>query len=490
MKIWFLASEVVPFAKTGGLADVAGSLGRYLGQAGHDVRLFMPLHRVVREGGWELEPHPGLQDVPCQLGMRQVHVSVSTARLPGSDVPVHFLRAPEFFDREALYGNAPDEHLRFGLFSRAALVVCQWLGWAPDVVHCNDWHTALTPLYLRAHFGWDRLFERTRSLLTIHNLAFQGTFPAHAIEELGLGDSRAQLHSGDLDRGLFNFLRTGILHADRVSTVSPTYAREIQTPELGMGLDVELAARAADLSGILNGIDHEEWDPRRDRRIAARFGPEDLSGKALCRSALLAEAGLDPGPAGPVLGVVSRLSWQKGVELLLADLPPLLEREDLRLVLLGSGDGAYEQALSALAARLPGRVWFRRGYDEDLAHRIEAGSDLFLMPSRYEPCGLNQMYSLRYGTVPLVRRTGGLADSVEPFARGASVEEDRGTGFLFDAFEPGALARALDDARTLFREPRRWQALMRRGMAQDFSWQAEGARYEELYRALAAGARS
>jgi starch synthase len=484
MKIWFLASEIVPFAKSGGLADVAGSLGRYLGQAGHDVRLCMPLYGSVRAAGHDLRPHPRLEDMPCRLGWREVRFSVLTGRLPESDVEVYFLDAPELFERDGLYGEAPDEHLRFAFLARASLMVCQWLAWAPDVVHCNDWHTALAPLYLRAHFGWDRLFESTRTLLTIHNIAFQGVFGAGAIEELGLGDFRHALHAADVERDTLNFLRTGILHADLLSTVSPTYAREIQTAEQGMGLEQELAARGADLHGILNGVDYGEWDPRRDARIAATYGPEDLSGKATCRRALLEAARLAPDPVGPVLGVVTRLSWQKGIELLLAALPPLLEREDARLVVLGSGDSAYEAALRELAERLPTRVSFRPGYDEDLAHRIEAGSDLFLMPSRYEPCGLNQMYSLRYGTVPLVRRTGGLADSVEPYRAGPDAAADRGTGFLFRELEPASLTAAAEEAFALYRDPERWRALMLRGMARDFSWETEGARYEQLDRSL------
>ena len=489
MKIWFLASEIVPFAKTGGLGDVAASLGRYLGESGHDLRLCMPLHRVVRDSREALEPHLRLRDVPCELGWRTVHFSVLTAKLPGSDVDVYFIDCPEFFDRDTLYGEGPDEHLRYAFFARAALVVCQWIGWAPDVVHCNDWHTALTPIYLSTHFGWDGLFDATRTLLTIHNLAFQGAFSAGIVDGIGLGDMRAQLPAADLENDTVNFLRTGILNADLLSSVSPTYAREIQTAEQGMGLEHDLAARSKDLFGILNGIDYGVWDPRTDPRIAGNYGPGDLAGKDACRRALLEEARLAPSPVGPVFGMVTRLSWQKGVELVLESLPPLLEREDARLVVLGSGDAPYERAFTELAARLPQRVAFRRGYDEDFAHRIEAGSDAFLMPSRYEPCGLNQMYSLRYGAAPIVRRTGGLADTVEAYVRGATPAADRGTGFLFEPFTAEALSMELARALELFRDAPRWQALLERGMARDFSWQVEGARYEELYRRTAVAER-
>ncbi len=483
LSVLIVASEVAPFAKTGGLADVSAALARYLAGAGHDVKILMPLYRRVREKVGGLTPHPELQDLKLGDDQGARHVSVSTAPLPGGAGPeVYFLRAPELYDREGIYCQDGDEHLRFGVLSEAAMVICQNLGWAPDVIHANDWHTGLLPLQLKVHFGWDDLFKQTKTVLTLHNMGYQGVFPLDVMGDLRLGGEHHLLWREDVEEERVNFLRTGLLYADALTTVSPTYAKEIQTEEQGMGLEDLLKERGDDLIGIVNGVDYAEWDPRTDEHIKANFGPRELAGKRVCKDALLDRFGLAPaGDDVPVLGVVSRLTPQKGFELLPDMLTVLLQREDLRLVLLGSGEESYEQYFSWLQETFPRHVGFFAGYDEALSHQIEAGSDLFLMPSRYEPCGLNQMYSLRYGTAPIVRRTGGLADTVEEYDPATG----EGTGFLFDEFTSHALFDATRKALRVFKEPAHRARLRANGMARDTSWEVQGPRYVELYARLA-----
>jgi starch synthase len=484
LKIEFVTAEVAPFAKTGGLADISSSLPRFLKQAGHDVRIVMPLYARVRaqHPALALEPVAGMQGVTVLQGSHRFTFSVFAAPLPGSDLAVHFVDCPELYDRPFMYTNDPDEHLRFLLLSRAAIEIAQRWQWAPDVFHVHDWHAAMLPLYLRTLYAWDRLFERSRTLLTLHNLGHQGLFGADILPDLGLGADAYLLHQDELRAGRIGFLMTGILHAHRLSTVSPTYAREIQTEAYGFGLHHALAGRAADLTGILNGVDYDEWDPSSDRFLAARYSAKSLYRKERNKQALLEAVGLPHTKGVPVIGLVSRLSPQKGIDLLYEPLPELLAERDLRFVALGSGERDYEDFLRALELRFPGRVRFRAGFDERLAHLIEAGSDFFLMPSRYEPCGLNQMYSLRYGTAPVVRRTGGLADTVEPF----DPITGEGTGFVFEHFTAQGLRWALGLGLSVHADPAAWRRLQLNGMAQDFSWQVEGPRYVELYESLRA----
>jgi len=480
LKILLLSSEVAPFAKTGGLADVAAALPRYLKRAGHDVRVLMPLYQKVQQGKWDFRPHPQLSGMRLGFGGRDFSYSVFGSKLPQSDLEVLFLHCPELYSRPGIYTWDRDEHLRFGLLSRAALELCQWTQWAPDVIHCNDWHTALTPLYLKAAYAWDRLFARTRSVLTIHNIGYQGVFPADTLHELGFSDHASLLHQGDLREGKLGFLKTGVIYADLLTTVSETYAREIQTQDYGMGLQDLLRARSDSVLGIVNGVDYGEWDPSVDTRIPQRFTRDDLAGKRLCRTRLLERMGLAPSESAPVFGVVSRLTAQKGFELLPEVLAELM-KQDVRVCVLGSGEERYEQYFHWLASAHPGKAAFQAGYDDELAHWIEAGSDFFLMPSLYEPCGLNQMYSLRYGTVPIVRRTGGLADTVEPFDSATG----NGTGFLFDEFTSQALWDAIKPALALFAQPESWRRLVHNGMTRDFSWERQGKQYVELYARLA-----
>jgi starch synthase len=483
VRVAIVASEVTPFAKTGGLGDVTAALAKHLHRRGCEVRLFLPLYGNLRPSGQTFHEVAFARDMRVPLGPRVFGCSLVSARLPGTDLPVHFVRNPTLFGRESIYSGEGDEHLRFALLSKAAIEGCQRMGFAPQVFHCHDWHTALVPLLLRTEYAWDRLFHATRTLLTIHNLAYQGSCGPSAVADLGLSPWAGWLHQEHLARGRFSFLETGILHAHALSTVSVTHAAEMTTPEHGMGLDAMLRARRATFTGIVNGIDAEVWDPATDRHLAARYSRDDLSGKARCKQALLEEVGLRHHPRVPVIGVVSRFTAQKGFDLAFEALPPLLRHREVRLVALGGGERRYERFFAGLEREFPDRVRWRTGQDEGLAHRIEAGADLFLMPSLFEPCGLNQMYSQRYGTLPVVRRTGGLADTVTPY----DPARRRGTGFVFDHFTADGLAWALRLALDTWEDRDAWLRLQQEAMAQDFSWDRRIDEYLALYAQIQRG---
>jgi starch synthase len=482
LKILYLTSELAPFAKTGGLADVAAALPRELHARGHDVRVLMPLYGTMRARHPDLvlAAVPGLEAITFAQGPHAVTFSVVMTTIPGSAAPVYLVDCPAMFDRPALYTLDADEHLRFLVLTRAALEICQRWAWAPDVFHLNDWHTAMLPLYLKGPYAWDRLFAASRTLLTVHNLGYQGSFGADILPDLGLGDAAHLLHQDDLRAGRIGFLKHGLLHADRLSTVSPTYAREIQTAEYGFGLDDILRRRGDDLVGILNGVDYGAWDPGSDPHLVARYSEKSLYRKEKNKEALLGSLGLPYTKGVPVIGIVTRLSSQKGIDLLAEPIPAILAARDVRFVALGSGDGEFETLLAAIHARFPLKARFHAGFSEPLAHLIEAGSDLFLMPSRYEPCGLNQMYSLRYGTAPVVRATGGLADTVTPFDAASGT----GNGFVFEAYAAAGLRAAIERGLDAHADPRAWRTLQKNGMAEDFSWARPVPLYEALYASL------
>jgi starch synthase len=484
-RICFLTAEISPFAKTGGLGDVAGALVRRLHRRGHEVLAFAPLHRVIDLHGAERHPVASLQGVTVRVGTHEHRYDVHRVRMPGrDDVRVYFVDCPTAFDRPQIYTDDPDEHLRYLVLTRAALECCQRLGLAPDIVHCNDWHTAFAPLLLRTAYAWDRnVFGATRSVLTIHNLGYQGVFSAGLAADVGPGVGVEALHQGDLAQGRINPLRHGILYADAVTTVSPTYAQEIRTPDGGYGLDADLRARGDAVHGILNGVDYEEWNPATDRYLPFRYDAANLEGKARNKEALLDLLRMPAASSTPLLGMVTRLTRQKGVDLLFEVLPELLQQRELRFVALGSGEPRYEAFMASLQERFPGKAVYYNGYSEELAHYIEAAADMFLMPSLYEPCGLNQMYSLRYGTVPIVRRTGGLADSVQHF----DPLTGQGTGVVFNDFDAGGLRWAITTALEWYSWPSVWRRLVQNGMAQDFGWEVSAARYEALYDQLSAG---
>jgi starch synthase len=475
--VCFVTAEMAPHAKAGGLADVSAALTRVLHERGHRVLAFLPLYADLERHGLRLEPVEGLDGLSLDFGPHRFDYAIRRGRRAAGLPDLMLVDCPALFGRPGLYGSGADEHLRFLLLSRAALEACRLLGVAPDVVHCHDWHTALLPLYLRTVYAQEPLFAATRSILTIHNLGYQGVLPASAAAELGLGGHVASLDADEAAAGRINLLRQGIRDASLVSTVSPTYAREICTPAQGMGLDGTLRARGDAIVGILNGVDTDAWDPARDACLPFHFSAGDLSGKARMREALCARLGLEADVSRPLVGMVTRLVWQKGVDLLFEVLPDVLGRRELSLAVLGGGDPEYERVLAALAEAHPGLMAYRGGQDEELAHWIEAGADAFLMPSRYEPCGLNQMYSMRYGTVPIVRRTGGLADSVEHY----DPLTGRGTGIVFEDADAGAIRWALGHMRALHADPSAWSHMVANGMAQDFSWDAAAGSYLGLY---------
>jgi starch synthase len=484
LKLCLLSSEIMPFAKTGGLADVVGALLPELARAGHEACAFMPLYAAVRSKTPGLMPVSGLQDLGMQIADTRYVFSLSTAFFPGTKIPVYFVDCPALFDRAAYYTVDPDEHRRFLVFTRAAIESTVRMGLAPDVFHCNDWHTAFAPLFLKTIYAsWPEL-ANTRSILTVHNIGYQGIMPAAAVGDLALDSFASRLDAGDRGAGIINPLKTGIKFADVVTTVSPTYAREICETPLGMGMQQTLRERGNSVVGILNGVDYNEWDPQRDTHLRSHFRAADLRGKVENKQQLLESSGLSVGAHQPLISMVTRLVEQKGIDLLFEAMPALLEQREFGFIVLGSGDERYEAFFRELARRHPGRVCFHAGYDESLAHLIEAGSDMFLMPSRYEPCGLNQMYSLRYGTIPIVRRTGGLADSVEHFdpATGG------GTGCVFNDYDVPAVRWAVGTALGWFEDRSLWSRLMQNAMAQDFSWGSQARKYDEVYRIAVAGA--
>jgi starch synthase len=482
MKVAFLASEVMPYAKTGGLADVAGALPKFLTGLGADVRVFMPLYREVRKKNLPLTPV--LDDAAVDIGGKNIAFSVFEHRSGG--VSVLFIDRPEYFDRDHLYGTPsgdyPDNGDRFAFFSRAALETMRKTDFRPDVIHGHDWQAALAFAYLRFVLADDPFFSRTRSLFTIHNLAYQGLFDKDLLGRIGLPESLFNMD--DLEfHGRVNALKAGILYATAVTTVSPRYSREIQTPEFGCGLDGLLRHRAGVLSGLLNGVDYNDWDPATDRLIPASFGPGDLAGKKRCREELVRMFGLSAPPDVPVAGMVTRLAAQKGLDIVCEALDSLIDL-GLTVVILGTGDRKIQEFLAAAQKKHSRRLGLKIAFDEKIAHTIYAGSDAFLIPSRYEPCGLTQMYALKYGTIPVVRATGGLDDTIQEF----DPRSGSGNGFKFPEAETAPLLAAAARAVKTFRRPDEWGRLVRNALAADFSWERSAAAYLALYKKIAAAA--
>jgi starch synthase len=481
LRILFIASEVEPFASTGGLADVAASLPRALANLGHDVRVLMPKYRRVDVHAGELLPVVPAFRIP--LGDREVEGALFEGRTPAG-VPIYFLGQDHYYDRDGLYGTGDGDYWdnceRFIFLCRGGLEAVAQLGqaagapWRPQIVHANDWQTGLVPVYLRTLYRDHPRLGGMATLFTIHNLAYQGVFWHYDMPMTGLGWDLFT-PAGIEFYGKLNFLKGGLVFSDLLTTVSRTYAREARTAAFGNGLEGVLEERSHDLHGVVNGIDYEGWNPAKDQAISHPYGSDDLGGKAVCREALRAEFGL-VSQAGPVIGMVTRLVEQKGLDLVLEALPGILA-EGCQLVLLGSGDQSLEIAFSDAARQHAGQVAVKIGYDTELSRRVYAGADCFLMPSRYEPCGLGQLIALRYGTVPIVRRTGGLADTVVEF----DPARRTGTGFAFDLFAVDSLLGAVRHATSAFRQPVLWKALIKNAMAHDFSWEASAREYVTLY---------
>jgi starch synthase len=466
-RILMVTSEASPYAKTGGLGDVLGSLPAALARQGEEVAVVLPRYRTVQIDGaariW--------YEMPIQVGPHRFVAAIDEVRREG--VRYLFVDCPPLYDRAGIYNennrDYPDNHIRFALLNLAALEIARNI-FPTDVFHAHDWTTGLLAPYLRTRFAGDPTYFGAKCVLTIHNLGYQGNSYA-TLTELGLDPGLYHMEGFEF-YGRLSFLKAGIVWSDAITTVSPTYAREIQTPEYGFGFDGLLRSRAYKLTGILNGIDYNEWNPQTDRYLAAHYSADDLAGKAVCKRALLDEMGLPVEMDRPLIGIVSRFVYQKGFDLLAEIVLPLMD-QNVGLVVLGSGEPRFEDMFRDFARTWPDRFGVRIGYDNGLAHRIEAGADMFLMPSRYEPSGLNQMYSLRYGTVPIVRATGGLADSVDDEA-----------GFKFDDYSAAALAAAIGTAFVAYGDRDGWTRRIRHGMADDFSWDSSAAKYQDLYRSL------
>jgi starch synthase len=481
LRILFLTPEAVPFCKSGGLADMAGSLPLALKRLGADVRMVLPRYRSVREAGRRLKPLIRKLSVPLGPGVLEADVLETRAT---RGLPVYFIDREDLYDRPGLYGGACGDYYdnpeRFAFFSHAVLKLAEAIRFRPHLIHCHDWQTGLVPALLKGPYRESPVLGGVRSVFTVHNLGYQGIFPGNRFSLTGLPEPYF-FHPDGLEYwGNVSLLKSGLVYADALTTVSPTYALEIQTPEFGKGMEGVLQNRRAELHGILNGADYSLWNPAADPHIPSRFTLNRISGKAACKKALIEEMGLDATMEDrPILGMTSRLDAQKGIDLLLGSIGAL-RGLDAALVVLGTGEEANEKALLKAARRQAGRVAVRIGFDEGLAHRIVAGSDMFLIPSRYEPCGLTQMYALRYGAAPVARETGGLNDTVTQFDPASG----EGNGFKFGPYEPKALVSALRRAVSLFRQPGVWKKVMVNGMRADFSWNRSAVQYLDLFRSL------
>jgi len=478
MHIAFAASECVPFSKTGGLADVVGALPRALAALGHQVSVYLPRYRQTKL----TDPQTVVRSITIPFDDKYRFCSVVTA---GTNTPAgikfYFVDYPPYFDREALYGSPagdyPDNAERFALFSRAVLEASKVLG-VPHVFHCHDWQSALVPVMLRTLYAEDPAFREVATVFTIHNMGYQGLFPPDTLPLLMLPWDLLTISKMEFF-GQLNFLKGALVLSDFVTTVSRKYSQEIQTTEYGFGLEGVLRDRAATVTGILNGVDYDEWSPQTDKFIAMKYWPQDLSGKLQCKKDLLQAFGIanvDASSKVPVIGIVSRFAAQKGFDLI-SQIMDRLAREEMIMVVLGSGDKPYEEMFQRLNKQFPNKIAAKVAFDNAIAHKIEAGADMFLMPSRYEPCGLNQIYSLKYGTVPIVRATGGLDDTIEPW----DARTGKGTGFKFSDYTGEALLATIKQALLAYQDPSSWQTLMRNGMGRDFSWGASAREYGKIY---------
>jgi starch synthase len=477
MRILFVASEALPYAKTGGLADVIEALPRALVKLGHEVAVFLPRYR-----GIEIDS-VALPSMTIPQGLRLRFPAIASGGLHRG-VRYFFMDDPFYFDREGIYGNRnqeyPDNAERFTEFSRAAIELAKQI-WMPDLFHCHDWQTAMVPVLLRTSYGDDPLVRDIPVVFTIHNMGYHGRFTREVLERAGIPPG--VFHPGGIEFfGNVNFLKGGLVYSDYLTTVSRKYAEEIQTSEFGFGLEGVVRMRADRLTGILNGVDYSTWSPDRDSLIPAKYSAKNLAGKRTCKESLLDEFKLMKDvPNRPIIGIVSRFADQKGFDLI-ARIARELIQEDVLLAVLGTGERRYEELFRALASDFPGHVGTVIGYDNRLAHLVEAGADIFLMPSRYEPCGLNQIYSLRYGTVPVVRATGGLDDTIESF----DLEHGTGTGFKFWEYSGAELLHAVRQALHNYSDEGVWRRIQLNGMAKDFSWNTSAAEYAKLYEAARA----
>jgi len=481
MKIALVTTECVPYAKTGGLADFAGALPKALAKLGCEVKIFLPKYFSIDESKHNLFYNWAIKEIQVRINGITRGVHLHQAKLPGTNIEVNFIDCAHYFNRSNIYTNDFDEDERFILFSKAVIETLQRLNWVPDVIHCNDWQTGLLPLFIKDNYKWDKMFDHTATLFTIHNIGYQGRF------------SKSTLFAAEIRGDLFypggpvefensvSFMKAGIMYSDLINTVSNKYSHEILTEEYGAGLHSSLRSRKQDVYGILNGVDYDEWNPATDKYLPYKYSLKDLSGKVKNKSFLMEHFNLPFSENRPLIGIISRMAHQKGFDILASVANNLMDL-DAQWIILGNGESEYENLFRALASNFPGKVATYIGFNNELSHLIEAGADIFLMPSRYEPCGLNQMYSLKYGTVPVVRKTGGLADTIKDWDEENHFGFDNGNGFSFYDYSGLALYSSVERAVNTFAEKEIWKKIQANGMKQDFSWERSAEKYIELYK--------
>jgi len=476
LKVLIAASEVVPFAKTGGLADVAGALPKELKKLGHDVRVILPFYKETKKS--KLAIKDSGETLLIEISDKIVHAKVFTANIH-KNITVYLIDNPDYFDRDELYrtdeGDYPDNAERFIFFSKAVIELTKVIQFQPDIIHCNDWQTGLVPVLLKIKENENPFFANTSVVFTVHNLAYQGLF-WHLDMPLTNLPWDVFTPEGIEFYGKINLMKAGMVYADVINSVSKKYSKEIQTPEFGFGLEGVLSSRAADLYGITNGVDYGEWSPEKDKFIKKKYSANDLSGKKACRDDLLSNFKLKDKKGVPVIGMISRLVDQKGFDLI-ADKIDKIMKLDIFLILLGTGDEKYHNLFKQIKKEYPDKVGIKLGFDNSLAHKIEAGSDIFLMPSKYEPCGLNQLYSLKYGAIPVVRATGGLDDTIKNF----KPKTGKGNGFKFTAYTSNALLLKLKEALKVYKTSKDWKKLVANAMQEDYSWMQSAKEYVKLY---------
>ena len=488
LKILFVTSEVVPFVKTGGLADVSAALPQTLAELGHEVRIVVPKYGAVDDRKFKIHEVVRLKDIKIELAGKEVIFSLKSCFLPGQKirVQIYFLDNQEYFgSRNSLYGDPmtgkdyPDNDERFIILNRAVFELIIKLGWIPDIIHCNDWQCGLIPTYLKTVYSGEENFDKFKTLFTIHNLAYQGEFSKSSFKKTGLPD-KLNSPKGILHKGKLNFMKSGLVYADAINTVSKTYANEIRTDSvIGSGLKDVLSKRRDDLYGIINGIDTKVWNPDRDKHLPKKYSIKNVEQKAVNKQALAEKFGFEFKEDTPIIGLISRLFDSKGIDLIEKILPQLLKL-DIQMIVLGTGDKRYHSFFDEIAKKHSDKFACYLGFNDDLAHLIEGGADILLMPSKYEPCGLNQMYSLNYGTIPVVRETGGLADTVKKF----NEKTKEGTGFVFKKYNAKELLTEIKRALKVYRDKDTWNKIVKAGMKEDFSWNSSAKKYIDLYKTI------
>lgn len=484
LNVLFLSSEVFPFAKTGGLADVASALPQALKEIGNDIRLAIPRYGFVNERKFRIHEIIRLKDIDIPIGKKTAKLNVKSSFLVGEriKVQIYFIDSSDFFGRAGIYQDPrskkdySDNDERFIFYCRSVFEILKLLGWAPDIIHCNDWQSGLVPVYLKKIYAKDPFFKKTRTIFTIHNVAYQGNFPKETFQKTGL-PADVFTPEGAEFFGKFSFMKAGIVYSDYITTVSDTYSKEISdSEEYGFGMEGILTKRKKVFTGIVNGIDYTIWNPDTDKYIPFKYTAKTVDAKVENKKYLLKRFNMEFDPKAPLIGMVTRLVEQKGIDLLIQAFPELMKM-NLHLILLGFGEKEYHSKLESLAKKYPEKFALELKYDDELSHLIEGAADIFLMPSRFEPCGLNQLYSLKYGTIPVVRKTGGLADTVKE----VNLQKGTGTGFFFEEYKPSEMLKAISRAIAVFNDGKNWQRVMRNAMVEDFSWENSARLYTELY---------